>query len=191
MRSALNLNVLRGRGLLPWLVALCLAGCALGPRSIEVPQARLEQLIKDRFPHQTRVLELLDVTVAAPRVRLLPDANRIATDLEVSVSDRVFGRAFTGAITLSHGLRFEAADGTVRLTNVQVNRFEIAGLPAPLQRQLERIGLLLAEQSLNDRVVYTLRAQDVDAMRTRGRHPGELRVTAGGLLITFVPDEPR
>lgn len=175
-----------------WLagLVLLLAGCGalFGPRSIEVPQARLEQAIANRFPYRTNVLGLLEVTVAVPRLHLLADANRISTDLDLAVSDRLFGHSYRGFITVGHGLRFEPTDATVRLTNLTVDRFVIDGLPAQLQDQLQRIGGLLSEQSLGEKVIYTLRPQDVEAMRAHGQHPGEVRVLPDRLLIALVAD---
>ena len=171
-------------------VAMCLAGCGalLGPRSIEVPQSRLEQLIASRFPYRTTALGVLDVTVATPRLRLLVDTNRIASDLEIVVGERLFGNTYRGSITLSHGLRFEPSDSTVRLTNVSVDRFVLDGVPASWQEQLQRVGLVLSDQSLKELIVYTLRPQDVETMRSYHRHPGEVRVTPAGLLIMLVPE---
>ena len=74
--------------LLPALAAgtTLIAGCAglFGPRTVEVSQAQLEELLARRFPLTRRVLEIFDVTVSAPLLRLLPDANRIATDFELA-----------------------------------------------------------------------------------------------------------
>jgi hypothetical protein len=71
--------------------ATLLAGCAalFGPRTVDVSQAQLEELLARRFPLSRRVLEIFDVTVSAPRLRLLPEANRIATDFDLSSSDRL------------------------------------------------------------------------------------------------------
>lgn len=174
-------------------VALGAAGCTslFAPRSIEVPQERLAQWAAGRFPYNARLLDVIELSVAAPRLRLLPESNRIATDMEVALREPVLGLAYRGAVTLAAGLRFEVADNTVRLTNVQIETLRIDGLPALLQRQVERAGARLAEQLMSDRAVYHLRPQDVEAMRTYRQYPGELRVTASGLLITFVPNVTR
>jgi len=175
------------------LVAGLAAGCAalLGPRDIEVSQAQLQQAIERRFPIERRYLEVLDVTVAVPRVLLRPEANRVATEFEVLVSERVFHGQHRGTIALNYGLRFEPSDNSVRLTNVRVDRFDVDGAPALLRQQLDRVGLQLAEQTLNERPVYTLRAKDVEAMQGHGYRPGDIRVTASGLVITLLPDSPR
>ncbi len=170
-----------------------LVGCAaiLGPRTVEVSQAQLEQLLARRFPLTRRVIEIFDVTVSAPRLRLLPESNRIATDFDVGSTDRLLRSQHSGALALSFGLRFEPSDNTLRVTQVRVERLQIDGAPALLQRQFERIGTFVAEQALDDEVIHTLRPQDVQAVQGRGYRPSELRVTPRGLLVTLLPIEPR
>ena len=181
--------------LLPTLVAAAaiFAGCAalFGPRTVDVSQAQLEELLSRRFPLTRRVLEIFDVTVSAPRLRLLPEANRIATDFDLASTDRLLRSQHRGSLALSFGLRFEPSDNTLRVTQVKVERLQIDGAPAPLQRHFERLGTLLAEQGLDAQVVHTLRAKDVEAVQGRGYRPSELRVTPHGLRVTLLPIEPR
>jgi hypothetical protein len=127
--------------------ATLFAGCAglFGPRTVEVSRVQLEELLGRRFPLTRRVLEIFDVTVSAPRLRLLPEANRGATDFDLGSTDRLLRAQHRGALALSFGLRFEASDNTLRATQLKVERLQIDGAPAPLQRQLERLGTLLAE----------------------------------------------
>jgi hypothetical protein len=92
----------------------------------------------------------------------------------------------SGSLLVSEGVRFEPSDNTVRLVDVQVERFVIDGLPASWQRQLDRLGKPLARGLLEDQVLYTLRPKDVAALEGRGLRPGDLRVTASGVEITLV-----
>lgn len=173
--------------------AAVLAGCAalMGPRDIEVSQAQLQQAVERRFPIERRYFELLDVTVAAPRVLLRPEANRLATEFEVLVSDRILHGQHRGTIALNYGLRFEASDNSVRLTNVRIDRFEIDGASALLRQPFDRLGAQLAEQTLNERPVYTLRPRDVEAVQGRGYRLSDIRVTSTGLVLALLPDSPR
>lgn len=170
-----------------------IAGCAalLGPRDVEVSQAQLQEAVERRFPIERRYLEVLDVTVAAPRLLLRPEANRIATEFEVLVRDRIVQGQHRGRIALNYGMRFEPSDNSVRLTNVRIERFDIDGMSALLGRQLDRLGVQLAEATLNERAIYTLRPRDVEAVQGRGYRPGDIRVTSAGLTITLLPDSPR
>ena len=67
------------------IVAAGLAGCAglSGPRNVTLSQADLQSLVERQFPLQRRLLEVIDVNVARPSLRLLPERNRIGTDLDL------------------------------------------------------------------------------------------------------------
>ena len=166
-----------------------LGGCAavLGPRNIEVSQQRLQELVARRFPVNKRYLELFDVTIGTPRLTLLPEANRIATQFDVSATDRLLRRPMNGSMDLNYALRFEPADNTVRLADVRVDSFLLNDVPGPLQNQLNRIGRLLAEEMLDGEVVHTLKPEDVKNAQGRGYRPGELKVTPRGLMLTLNP----
>jgi hypothetical protein len=179
-----------------WLMAVgaaaaisLLAGCAgvFGPHSVELSQAQLQQLIARQFPIERRYLELLDVSLAAPQLQLRPETNRLAAEFEVRVTDRLYRVPHRGSLVLNCGLRFEASDHTLRLADVRVDRLDVDGSPALLRQQLDRVAVLLAEQALNDRVVYALRPKDIDALEGRGLRPGDIRVRATGVLVTLAP----
>jgi len=52
------------------LAALWLAGCAalFGPHAAELPEARLQQALARQFPLKSRVLDLFDINMGAPRL---------------------------------------------------------------------------------------------------------------------------
>ena len=179
-----------------WATAACalwLGGCTavFGPRTVDISQAQMQQWVDRQFPLNQRLLDLFDVSVATPRLELRAETNRIATTFDVSVSDRVFKSVNRGTLGLDYAVRFEPADNTVRVSGVRVERFEINGASIVTRGQLERIGSELAQQLLNERVVYTLRPKDVEAVEGRGYRPSELRVTRSGLAITLLPVPPR
>ena len=169
--------------------AIALAACAsLLPNTVEVPQARLQELIARRFPIDKRVLDAIDLTVDSPRLGLQPETNRISVELALRAeSGGAVAARMVGSLLVSEGLRYEASDHTVRLVDVRVERFAIDGLPGNWQRQLDRLGKPLAKALLEDQVLYTLRPKDVAVLEGRGVRPGDLRVTATGLSITLMP----
>jgi hypothetical protein len=168
--------------------ALVLLGCGgFGPRTVELSQARLQELVARHFPVDKRQPDVIDLTPYSPRVGLQPEANRISVDVALRAnSGGAIQTRLSGSLLVSEGVRFEPSDNTVRLVDVQVERFVIDGLPATWQRQLDRIGKPLARGLLEDQVLYTLRPKDVAALEGRGLRPGDLRVTASGLEITLV-----
>ncbi len=165
------------------------AGCAGlgGPRVITLSEADLARALDRQFPFEGRLLELIDLHVQAPRLRLLPEANRIATDLEVSIGERVLHGGYRGELSLDYGLRYEPSDQSVRLSQVRVQRLRFGNLPAGLQAVVDRIGPLVAEQLLQDLSIYRFTAEDLHAARGRGYEPGAVDVTPRGVEITLSP----
>jgi hypothetical protein len=152
-----------------------------------VSRAQLEDRLARQFPYKSRFLELLDVTVSTPRLTLLPDLNRIGTELDVSTGERLSGRTWQGSLRLNYRLRFDPADNTVRLIDVRVERFQIDAVPAAWQTQVDRIGSLLSEQLLRDQPVHTLKPENVQMLQSTGLVPGELIVTTNGISIPLKP----
>ncbi len=176
--------------LLPFL-ALLLAACAAfapGPRTVSVSEARLAQLIAGQFPFNSRLLEVFDLTLTSPEVRLLPDENRIGTRFRYNLGGLFLGgRRYEGALQLSYGLRFEPSDASVRLANVRVEDFDVPGVPAAYAPQARRIGALLAEGLLRDFTLHRLSPDDLKNAQGMGYQPGELRVVPGGLQLQLNP----
>ena len=90
-----------------------------GPTVITLTEAELAALIARSFPITRRVLEVIDVQMLAPRLRLLPAQNRLAVDLTVASQERLFGKSGRGQLVFDSALRFEPRDASVRLTQVR------------------------------------------------------------------------
>ena len=185
----------RRRALL-WLVAagcaLLLAACASvtgGPRVVTVSEAQLAQRITEQFPLRRRYLELFDLTLSSPRVRLIPAENRLGTRVDYAMGDFWGGsRRFDGALTLSYGLRFEPTDNSVRMTDVKVEAFDVPRLSGPMASQVQRLGALVAEHLLNDFSLHRFKPEELQTAQQRGYRPGSLRVVEGGLQLELLPN---
>lgn len=167
-----------------WLAAW-LAGCASGPRTVEVPRERLEAALAQRFPFQSRYLDVIDLQVSAPRLALLPESNRLRTAFALTAASRLLRNPVAGDIELSFALRFAPADNSIRLADVRVERLELVGLPEALRGQSQRLGPFLAERMLDGAVLHTFRPEDI--ARAQGWTPGEIRVTSRGVQVTLLP----
>jgi hypothetical protein len=175
-----------------WLLPLLgLAGCAGfgGLRDVTVSQEQLQARIDRQFPRQQRLLEIIDVIVARPALRLLPERNRVATDLDLSATERLSGRTARGSLALEYALRFEPSDASVRLAQVQVldAKLELGG--APLSPSAARVGALLAERLLDDFVLYRADAERLKLIQLLGVTAAEIVVTSRGVEIRFT--QPR
>jgi hypothetical protein len=183
-------NRLLGCGLA--LACLLLAACAelVGPRSISLDEAELSTLLARRFPMQRGVLDVFELQLSAPRLRLIPQDNRLATEFSMLGTDRRSGRSIEGRLALNYALRYEPSDTSIRLSRPRVERFDIgadAGGAARLGAGSQRVAIALAEQWLDDMVVYRIKPERIETLRAAGYQPGALKVTAQGLEITFEP----
>lgn len=172
--------------------AAALGGCALrppGPRTLDISEAQLVERIARQFPLQRRVLEVFELTLQEPRVRLLPEENRIGTDLAYVVGRpaRPSSRALRGRLRISYGLRLDAEDLTVRLQEVRVESPTDLDLPGPMVEHAGRMGGMLAEELLRDFVVYRIRPEDLQGAAQQGYRPTRLTVVPGGLQLRLDP----
>ena len=183
------------RGVFTALGGLLLTGCAgLGvPRSITLSESELQAQLAKRFPMQRNLLELLDLRLSDPVVRLDAASNRLATELRLSGSERRSGRSLQGRLALDYGLRYEPADGSIRLVQPRVQSLQLGEVPGLSPRRaemLQSMGIALAERLLDDLVLYRISAERLDRLRSAGYQPGVLQVQPQGLEITIEPLPP-
>lgn len=183
------------RGVFTALGALLLAGCAgLGvPRSITLSESELQAQLAKRFPLQRSLLEMLDLRLSDPVIRLDPASNRLATELTLSGSERRSGRSLQGRLALDYGLRYEPADGSIRLVQPRIESLQLGEVPGLSPRRVEmaqRLGIALVERLLDDLVLYRISAERLATLRHAGYQPGTLQVRPDGLEITIEPLPP-
>ncbi|MBL8362457.1 MAG: DUF1439 domain-containing protein [Rubrivivax sp.] len=170
-----------------WAAAL-LSACSMldGPRTVTLSEGELQQRVERAFPVERRVLEVFDVSLGTPRLTLLPERNRIATELSVAARERVLGGRWSGQLAFDAALRWDAVDQTLRLSEVRVQRFTFdgsgGGRPAA-----ERLAAVLAEQVLENRPIYRLTPERAARLEQAGVMPGSVAVTRGGVEVTLQP----
>jgi len=171
------------RFLLPLLLAAC-AGLG-GPQTITLGEGDLQRLAERRFPLERRYLEVLDVTVGKPQVKLVAERNRLSTRFDLAVHDRLRGGSWHATLALISALRYEPRDQSVRLKQVEVDGVALeSGGSDP---QAVRLGVLVAERLLEDMAVYTVPPERLAQLQRAGYEPGGVAVTARGVEVTLAP----
>ena len=176
--------------LLAWVLAIgCVAAAqaAPGAKTYTVPLAQMQQGVDQRFPVRKRLADIVDIQVQSPRLKLLPTLNRLGTELDMNVLERVGGRRYNGLLVLDYGLRFERSDNSVRMTDVRVSDVRLADVPEPYHSLIAGTLPRLAEQLLADYAVHTVSEQDMNLVSNLGFEPGEIKVTPAGLRVTLEP----
>ena len=166
-----------------------LGGCAgmMGSHDVVLSESRLMLLLAGQFPMERRVLEVVDLSVTNPQLRLLPESNRLATELDVAAQDRLFGNSAQGHVKLDYGLRFEVSDHSIRMVDLRVRDLQLASGSNALRGAAQRLGTLVAEQLLEDRPLYKMKSAQVDEMERLNLVAGPIRVTPQGLVMTVSP----
>ncbi len=162
-----------------------------GQPSYKVSLEQLQQAVARRFPLRYPVAGLLELSVRAPRLRLLPEVNRLGAEMVVEAAGPALGRSYTGGFDLEFALRYEPSDQTVRAHQLRVNSLRFSGLPPGAAESLNAYAGALAEQGLREVVVHQLRPQDLALADAMGLQPGAVTVTPQGLVIGFVAKQPR
>lgn len=166
------------------------SGCAglLGPPDrITLGPDELARRLDRQFPQDRRVLDVLDVTLRSPQVRLKPEQNRLAADLEIGVRERLLGGRWNGTLAFDSALRWEARDLTLRLDQPRVSDLRLVSAGGDARTPAERLGAALVERVLEGLVLYTLPAERAESLRAAGVMPSSVAVTARGVEITLSP----
>lgn len=153
----------------------------------KVSAAQLQAAVGQRFPMRYPVAGLLNLDVQVPTLRLLPAVNRLGADMVVQAAGPALNRSHQGTLDVEFALRYEAADRTVRAHELRFKRLQFPSLQPGVVAMLNTYGPALAEQTLLEVVLHTLRPQDLALPDGLGMQPGSITVTDAGLTIGFVP----
>ena len=189
-RAVLRISVAAG-ALWAAVIAILalLSGCAalIGTHDVDISESQLTLLLSRQFPMERKVLEVVDLAITNPVLTLIPQGNRVGTDLDVAATDRLFGNSATAHIRLDYGLRFQPSDHTIRMTQVRVRELTLASGSSNLHGAAQRIGGLVAENALEDLVIYRMKPAQADEMDRLGLVASPITVTPQGLHMTVSP----
>jgi hypothetical protein len=132
------------------------------------------------------MLQLFDVQLTNPRLAILPEIDRVALSLDVSVAPPFLRQSWRGSMSLSGRLVLDAARNAVFLTDTHLERFEVEGIDADRARDLGRAADLLVNQMVSDVAVYDFHPED---LRYAGIQfvPTHLETRPGALVVTLEP----
>lgn len=161
-----------------------------GGPAYRISLRQLEEALQERFPLRYPVAGLFDVALSVPRLRLLPEVNRVASDLPVQVAGPALRRSYAGELGLDFRLRYEAADRTIRAHALRVQSLQVPTLAGEAAALLRQAAGDLAAQALLEVVLHRLQPRDLALTEAMGLQPGDITVTGTGLVIGFVNKPP-
>ena len=178
-----------GIGMMAAVVAVSLSGCAglVGSHDVMLSESQITLLLARQFPMERKVLEVIDLDITNPQITLIPQGNRVGTELDVTALDRLFGSTAMGHVKLDYGLRFQPSDHTIRMTEVRVRELTLSSGSNNLRGAAQRIGGLVAENALENLVLYRMKPSQADEMDRLGLVASPITVTPQGLHMTVSP----
>jgi hypothetical protein len=182
---------MKRRVVLPAIGLLLGMSRAAGQPSYKISAEQLQQTIRQRFPVRYKVEGLLNFDVQEPRLRLLPEENRIASEMLVDVAGPALRRSYKGALELDFALRYEPMDQSIRAHRLRVHSLRLSVLPQRTTEMIEAFGPKLAEESLHEVVLHRLRPQDLALADVMGLQPATITVTSQGLVVGFESKQAR
>lgn len=173
-------------------IAALLNGCAgLMSQTVEVPLEKLQSSMAKRFPVNSDFARLMELTISSPKLRTLPQENRIATDVELLLAPRFMNNKINGTLSMDSALRFEPKDRTVRLVKPRISKLDMAGLKlgdVSSDINLNKLAEFIVESAMNDLIVYQVKEEELKRYGTTWV-PGEFKVTSSGVSVSLAPQK--
>lgn len=172
-----------------WLLLACLllAGCAsLQQRNVTVTESELQQKISEQFVLPISVLQIFDIQLTNPVVRLDGASERLYAQLDTGMDNPLNGKPILGKLSISGKLRFDAAYNAIMLSDARVENVQMDGLDGRYNQLLTQLASKVGAELLNNTPLYTLKPQD---LQSGSKHyiPQDLRVVGKTLKVTLVP----
>jgi hypothetical protein len=190
---------------LPAIVGAC--SSLVDATRLHLSESRLREELQRQFPRRHRLLNLVEVSASSPLLSLLPDRNRMRTELTLAIAQLGGQRAATdpstqrvgfdqgltlaaaasplqGVLAFEYGLRFQASDMTVRLKDVDVDRMSLQD-GSSLPWWMRGLGRAFAEEALDDLTVVRLSDEQQGMLKRLSLDRAFFTVTGSGLDIRF------
>ena len=146
----------------------------------------LENGVKSRFPQDLRYMQVVDVRLSNPELALDQPNNRIITKVKAHLVSPFLASPVDGLLTISSGLKYDAAARAVRLDRPIVESVDAPGLPPAYAQLLNDVGKNTAGQALADYPLYTFKPEELQ-LNGQQFEPGAITVTADGLKVEVKP----
>jgi len=167
-----------------FLVTACAS--LIGSHEREVPLSKLQQALQTKFPFNNRYLDLFDITVSNPKLSLQPDTNRVITALDARIAPAFLKKPWEGKLVLSGALKIDVARNAVVLTEPRLENLTLESATGSSAGKLAKLGALLAEDMLNNTVIYTFKPEDFSFGGIRFI-PTKITTRANALVVSFEP----
>jgi len=173
------------------LVCALLAGCAgiMGPRTVEVPLAKLQERLDKRVMlSDTRLMGLIDVRLGRPLLSLYPDTQRVSLALDAAMTPILATKGISGSFTVSGRLEIDAPRHVIVLRDPKLERLSLEGVTSERQGDYTKVASLLVDKVTADIVLHQF---DPAELRVAGvqYYPSRIDVRRDALAVILVPEK--
>jgi hypothetical protein len=172
-------------------ITLFLSACAgmLGPRTVEVPLAKLQDRLDKRVMlSDTRLLGLVDVKLGRPLLALMPETQRVSLAIDASMTPLLSTKGISGNFMVSGRLEIDAPRSAVVLRDPKLERLSLEGITSERQGDYTKVASLLVDRVTSDIVVHQI---DPASLRVAGVqfYPSRIDVRRDALVILLTPEK--
>ena len=131
--------------------------------TLKFTEPQLRERIDNQLPFTETYLFIFTVTLDNPRVDLVEGSDRVAGGLDVVLNITMGGeeRPLGGAVDVSGGVRYEAAQGEFFLTDPRIENVRIQRLPKSITNRANSALSLALGEFYRERPIYRLSETDV------------------------------
>lgn len=129
------------------------------PSHYTFPQAQLQRALEKRFPYEQRLMEIFTVQLSQPRLSLLPGNNRLRIEADMQIRT-VLGKSYRGQLAVQSGVRYEASQRALVLSQPELERFDLADLPK-ISSLVSSLGHSVVEPLLRDYPVHKFQPDEL------------------------------
>lgn len=167
------------------LVLALLSSCAaLATRTVRVSATDIQNKIAENLKQPIMLLNMFEVSLSNPVVKLDELTGRLNTTLSASIVNPISGTPLKGQFSLSGVPRFDASSNRLVLSKTKIENINVEGANAPLNKIIKTLVDNLDNESLNDILLYTVKADDLKVGATTYT-PTEFKVVGNQLQITL------
>jgi Protein of unknown function (DUF1439) len=145
------------------LLCTTLAACSQIPilsGEVKLSAAELNEKVAKRFPIEKSIGGLLEVTLTAPKVRLVEAGSRINADVEVSVRLPLSTKTIQGKLGFSGRPDYVPASKAIFLRDAKIESVAMDNMPDALSAGVAKAASAVARELFEDKPLHTFKAED-------------------------------
>ena len=148
------------------VLVLALAGGVLYFRNkqydVIITQKQIDDALQKKFPVTKTHLLIFRIIYSNPRLRLLPESNRIEVGLDAEVNIKILNESkkLAGTVLVTSALAYRNETKQFFLSSPEINKLGIQGIPQQYLDKVTDFASNAAREYLQEFPVYTLTAKD-------------------------------